>query len=213
MPLATVTVGTILTLLLESTEIRRVMNYAFISGIPTAGKSYLGKKLAEEMGIVWIALDDFREEMKKDPVTEYWVNFYWNQDPATYFATTSYEQQWEDHVKQSEAFWAPTKAYMESVMADHDAVVFEGVNLLPHLVRELPFKGVYLLGRSLEETIERNRREPRWSKDAEIQKIEAEHFYGCQGPHFRSEAEKYGYKSYTDTAEAEKELRKLLGAQ
>lgn len=71
--------------------------------------------------------------MKKVPETEYWVNYYWNKDPKGHLASTSCEEQWNDLVKQSDAFWPPTKAHIELIMNQNPSVIFESVNLLPHL--------------------------------------------------------------------------------
>ena len=36
-----------------------------IGGAPTVGKSYLGRKLAEELKLPWISTDTIREMMRK----------------------------------------------------------------------------------------------------------------------------------------------------
>lgn len=185
------------------------MSYVFISGIPTAGKSYLATQIGDEFDVHVEKLDDFREEMKNDPELEPWVNYYWNKDPRKY-AQKDCQLQWDDLVAQSEAFWPATKAYMEQKMQEHDAIVFESVNLLPHLAIDLSFSGVYLLGESLEQTIDRNKREPRWSKEEDIQEREARHFYLCEGPRYKHEAEKYGFLTFVSPDEAKVELIRLL---
>lgn len=186
------------------------MSYVFISGIPTAGKSYLAKKLSEDLGIRWEKLDDYKEVMKKDPKLEYWVNYYFNKDPAQYFESTNCNERWADLVSQSEAFWPCIKSHIESVVKEYPSVIFESVNLLPHLAKKLPFGGIYLLGQSLEETVERNKIDPRWSKDEKVQELEARNFFNCERPYYESESVKYGFKSFSDPYEAEIELLKIL---
>ncbi|MDA1317545.1 MAG: AAA family ATPase [bacterium] len=42
------------------------MKYLFISGIPTAGKSYLAERVAQKTNSLHIDIDDLREEMSKN---------------------------------------------------------------------------------------------------------------------------------------------------
>ena len=49
------------------------MKYAFISGIPASGKSYLAAKVAKAVGVQHISIDDWREDMSKDPALKKWV--------------------------------------------------------------------------------------------------------------------------------------------
>ncbi|MFW5853622.1 MAG: hypothetical protein ACOCU8_03310 [Patescibacteria group bacterium] len=65
----------------------------FITGIPTAGKSYLGKKLAKEVGGLCVSVDDMREELSQDEKYKKWVNYYLNQDEYTYYTNTDYDEQ------------------------------------------------------------------------------------------------------------------------
>lgn len=65
----------------------------FITGIPTAGKSYLARKLAEKFEAKVILLDDFREDLAKDERYKSFVNFYLNQDELEYYTKTSLTEQ------------------------------------------------------------------------------------------------------------------------
>lgn len=166
----------------------------FITGIPTAGKSYLAKKLAEEVGGICVSVDDMREELAKDERYKKWVNYYLDQDEYTYYTTTTYDEQWENLVKQSEGFWSGILAELAKYADEDRPVIFEGVNILPYLAhRDLQITGIAIIGQSFEETFERNKREPRWGKTEELQKLEAEAFFNGERPHYREEAEKYGY--------------------
>ena len=76
------------------------------------------------------------------------------------------------------------------------SAIFEGVNILPHLAHcDLNFKGIILLGESFEVILERNKKDPRWGQTEELQK---------------KEAEKYGFKTFSDPMLAEKELLEIL---
>lgn len=175
----------------------------FITGIPTAGKSYLGKKLATEVGGACVSIDDLREDLSKEEAYAKWVNFYLNQDEYTYFTTTTYEEQWANLVKQSEELWSGILAKIVQYATENKSVIFEGVNILPHLAhKDLPMPGIAIIGRSLEEVLERNRKEPRWGKTEDLQRLEADAFFNGERPRYKAESEKYGYKVFETPDEA-----------
>jgi len=186
------------------------MKYAFIGGIPAAGKSYLAEKLSGELKISHHNIDEWREELASNPEIEPWVNFYWNKDEKGYYAKTSCEEQWKNLTKQSEVFWPVLKKKMLEIVTSKQPAIFECVNILPHLAKELPFSGVYLLGNTFEEILERNKREPRWGNTEELQRMEAESFFYCERKWYKKEAEHFGFKTFTNSEDAEKELRSLL---
>jgi 2-phosphoglycerate kinase len=175
----------------------------FITGIPTAGKSYLAKKLAEEVGGVCVSVDDVREELAKDQRYKKWVNYYLDQDEYTYYTTTTYAEQWKNLVAQSEGFWPGILTALAQYADEDRPVIFEGVNILPHLAhKDLQIPGIVIIGRSLEETLERNMREPRWGATEELQKLEADAFFNGERPHYKDDAEKYGYPVFETPNEA-----------
>ena len=185
------------------------MKYAFISGIPASGKSYLAAKVAKEVDALHIEIDDLREEMRNDMELRKWVDFFWNQDEIEYWKNTGCNQQWENLKKQSEAFFPAILKRVREVQESGKPAIFEGVNILPHLAAGiLQFSGIVLIGDSFEDIFERNKKEPRWGKTEELQRKEAEAFYNCERPKYTVEAEKYGYQAFSDIREAEK---KLLG--
>ena len=185
--------------------------YIFIGGIPASGKSYLAKKISDETGAFVLDLDTVREEMSKDSKLEYWVNFFFKQDEEKYLIETSCEEHWQNLVKQSEAFWPTILSKVKEVMQSHKSAIFEGVNILPHLAaKDLQFPGIILVGNSLEDIFERNKKEPRWGKTEELQRKEAEAFYYCKGPKYEREAKKYGFETFTDQKLAEKKLLEYL---
>jgi 2-phosphoglycerate kinase len=187
------------------------MSYIFISGIPASGKSYLAKKLSLELGVFHFDTDTLRKEMAKDPKLEPWVNFYWNKDEKEYYTNTSCDQLWKNLVNQSEAFWSTILNKINEIKQSHPVAIFEGVNILPHLAaKDLDFPGVYLLGESQEQILERIKKAPRWGATEELQEIEASIFFNCERIHYQKEAEKYGFMTFTNPKEAESGIRKLL---
>lgn len=175
----------------------------FITGIPTAGKSYLAKKLAEAVGGVCVSIDDVRQELVKDEKYKKWVNFYIDQDEYTYYTTTTYDEQWKNLVAQSEGFWPGILARLAQYADDDRPVIFEGVSILPHLAcRDLQISGIVIIGQSLEETLDRNKKEPRWGATEELQKLEADAFFNGERPHYKDDAERYGYPVFETPDEA-----------
>lgn len=186
------------------------MNSVFISGIPTAGKSYLAIKLARITGLPHVDLDTFRKGMKKDSKLEKWVNFYQKQDPYNYYIRTSCEKQWKNLKKQSEALWPTLHGEIKS-QSKKGPAIFDGVNLLPHLVKaDLKFKGIYLLGKSYKTTLTRLKEKPRWGKTLKSQKAQTKSFIECENKWYKNEADKYGYKSFNSSTKAEKELLRMI---
>lgn len=187
--------------------------YIFIGGIPASGKTYLAKKVAEQIGAFHFDLDTLRKEMANDPKLEYWVNLFFNQDEEKYLEETSCEEHWQNLVKQSEAFWPTILNKINEIMKTHESAIFEGVNIMPHLAKkDFSFPGIFLLGESLEQLFERNKQNPRWGKTEELQGQEAALFFNCDRPKYQEEAVKYGYKVFTDSETAENELISLLNS-
>ncbi len=187
------------------------MSYIFISGIPASGKSYLAAKLAKRTEAFHLNIDNIREEISKDPKLAYWVNFYWKLDEEKYYKETSCNEQWQNLVGQSEAFWPFILEKIHQVMQTHPKAIFEAVNILPHLAKkDLVFPGVFLLGESEETIYERNKNSPRWGQTVELQRIEADKFFNCEGKKYKEQADKYGYKTFRSANDAEEYLLELL---
>ena len=187
------------------------MKYAFISGIPASGKSYLAAKVAKAVGALHVEIDDLREEMRSDMELKKWVDFFWDKDEVEYWKNTSCGQHWENLKNQSEAFWSAILKRIRKIQESESPAIFEGVNILPHLAaKDLQFPGIVLVGDSFEDIFERNKKEPRWGKTEELQRKEAKAFYNCERPRYTVEAEKYGYQVFSDIKEAEKKLLEIF---
>lgn len=187
------------------------MRRLFITGIPTAGKSYLAKKLAEHVGGVSVSIDDIRENLAKDERYKKWVNFYWDKDEYEYYTTKSSDERWQNLVDQSESIWPAMLEEINKYKDEEKPVIFEGVSILPHLAhRDLNFPGIVIIGKSLEEVFKRNKESPRWGETEELQKLEANSFFNEERPKYWEEAEKYNYPIFETADEAFETTIKLL---
>lgn len=184
------------------------MPYQFISGIPASGKTYLAKEISDKTDVFYLSIDDLRKEMAKDSKLLSWVNFYWDKNEKEYYEKTPCEKQWDNLVKQSEAFWPFILNKINEVKTTQSSAIFEGVNILPHLAkRDLDFQGIYLLGESEEKIFQRIKEEPRWGQNEQLQKMEAGAFFKCERHKYQEEAKKYGYRCFNDAKKAEHYLK------
>lgn len=175
----------------------------FITGIPTAGKSHLGRKLAEKTGGILVSIDDMRLGFSKDERFKDFVNFYHNQNETTYFKNTTCETRLQDLINQSAGLWPGILENIKEYKHYKQPVIYEGVSLLPYLVTTLKIPGVVLLGKSLDETLARIHHTPRWSlNDKHLQALEAEHFFFCERKFYQNEAEKYHLPTFATNNEA-----------
>jgi 2-phosphoglycerate kinase len=185
---------------------------AFIGGIPTAGKTTLAAKLAGDLGIAHVQLDELRAGMANDPSIAKWEKFFWVLDEEGYFAEATAETHCRNIIDISTAFWPVYAGKIREFIESGTPAIFESVNLLPHLVKTIPgLSGVYLLGRSFEEVLERNRLGPRWGNTESLQRKEANAIWSWERPFYESEARKYGYKVFDDPVMAGEELVRIMG--
>jgi hypothetical protein len=163
-----------------------------ITGMPTAGKSTLTRRLAEETGGVGLLLDDFREGLASDERYKSWVNFYLNQDLETYYTTTSPEDEWKNLTAQSEALWPAFLELIDSYTDEPRPVIFECVSLMPHLVRQdTNFPCIVLIGTSYQETLKRNKQAPRWGSTEREVELNSKSFFYVERPRYFEEAQKF----------------------
>ncbi|MDE2079633.1 MAG: hypothetical protein KGI73_04610 [Patescibacteria group bacterium] len=189
------------------------MKYAFIGGIPTAGKSRLAKIVARKLGIAHFETDGWRKEFRSDPEMRAWVDFFRNQNEEKYWRETDCAAHWKNIECQSEALWPAMLEKIRAIQTSGAPAIFEGVNILPRLAgRGLGFPGIYLLGESFELVFARNRKNPRWGNTEALQFKEARAFWDCERPRYEAEARQYGFKTFSDSALAERELFSLLRA-
>lgn len=196
-------------------------NVILITGIPTAGKSYLSHKLVRETGAYYLEADVLRDKLADDPRYHPWTNFYWDRDEREYYSQNGYETQWQNLVSQSEALWpafrerilayqcgwVPLKtwigAHLRCRRRPQPLLLAEGVNLLPHLTRrDFDFPGIVIVGRSRQDILDRLALSPRWGKTRELQELEADAFWYGERPRYIAEAEKHGYPVFETADEA-----------
>ncbi len=165
------------------------MNKLFITGIPASGKSYLAKKLAKKTGGIIVSLDDFRESLASDGRYGKWVNFFLDKNEEKYYTETSKDKQWNNIVLQSEGLWPVFLEKINSFKEEKMPVIFECVNLLPHLAKkDLDFPGIVLLGKSYEDILKRNIEDPRWGNTRHLQEMEANSFFNVERPRYKEES-------------------------
>ncbi len=104
---------------------------------------------------------------------------------------------------QSEGLWLGFMEKIDSYKNEKRPVIFECVNIMPHLAKcDLGFPGIVLIGRSYEETLKRIQGYPRWGNTPHLQEMEAKCFFFTERPHYKEEAEKYGYPVFETAEEA-----------
>lgn len=183
----------------------------FISGIPTSGKSYLADKLAKEINGIAVHLDHYRIDFAKEEKYRKWTDFLFDKNEYEYLTKTTPDHLWKNLVAQSEGLWPAFSKKIEKYKAEEKPVVFECVNILPHIAKQyLDFPGIVLIGNSYEIVLERNKQAPRLGKTPELQALEARWFFEVERPHYKAEAEKYKYPVFESADEAlEKALQFL----
>ncbi|MGB0886270.1 MAG: hypothetical protein ACPGR5_07575 [Chitinophagales bacterium] len=186
------------------------MKKIFITGIPTAGKTFLANKIAKKTGSIHIKIDDLRKEMIEQKSLKTYVNFFLNKNEKEYWENITPEKHWQNIIEQSEAFWPFILAKIKEYKNLEKAIIIEGVNLLPHLVKDLNISGIVLLGESEESTFSRLKANPRWGNSEELLSEEAKWFYNIEGEKYKKEAEKYNFKCFKKKELAENEITKML---
>lgn len=112
-----------------------------IGGAPTVGKSYVARKLAEELKLPWISTDTIRDQMRQLVRPEdYPVLFDHagtsNISPEEYLSTHSAEYIVNHQNQESEAVWKGVTAIVETDYV-WESFIVEGVAILPAKADEL----------------------------------------------------------------------------
>lgn len=118
-----------------------------IGGSPTAGKSYIARKLAEDLKLPWISTDTIREQMRWIVRKEDYPDLFMHGDPsvshidkAVEFLTHNTAEEIVEHQnKESENVWKGVRGLIESDYEWEDFIV-EGVAILPKLVANQEWK-------------------------------------------------------------------------
>jgi len=107
-----------------------------IGGAPTAGKSFIARKLSEELELPWISTDTIRGFMKEMvKKADYPQIFYFaEQDPGKYLNSATAQKIAEDQNKESYEVWSGVRSFIKT---EHSwkSFIIEGVAILPYLIK------------------------------------------------------------------------------
>jgi 2-phosphoglycerate kinase len=177
-----------------------------IGGAPTVGKSYLGRKLAEELKLPWISTDTIREMMRKLITDEKRFPHLMHDTRYTaeqYLTTFTPEEIVQHSIKESFDTWQGVQALIETDYVWKSFIV-EGVAILPELVHKTfannkSIKPVFLVTENRERIREVVFKRGLWD-DADkysdsLKDVEVEWAYQYS-KWLHGEAKKYGYPVY-----------------
>lgn len=179
-----------------------------IGGAPTAGKSYIAKRLAKDLGLPWISTDTIREMMRRVVSKEDFPHLLHTEryTAERYFQEFTTDQVVEHQITESGETWRGVKALIETDYVWGSFLV-EGVGILPHLVSEsfkgdLSVKPLFLLATNKERIREVVYTRGLWgeakSYPDSVKEREVEWAYAFS-MWLKSEAEKYGYPTFEIT--------------
>lgn len=112
-----------------------------IGGSPTAGKSYLAKKISEELKLPWISTDTIREQMRKIVRKKDYPGLFQHSEAtskmAVEFLTHNTAEEIVNHQnRESEDVWKGVKALIETDYV-WKSFIIEGVAILPRFVSKV----------------------------------------------------------------------------
>lgn len=114
-----------------------------IGGAPTVGKSFIARKLAEELKLPWVSTDSIREMMRKiTHKNDFPGLFYFNDDAITaenYLSSHTPQQIVDSQNAESVDVWKGVEAYVDTDYVWKDFIV-EGVAVIPKLVKRINTK-------------------------------------------------------------------------
>lgn len=181
-------------------------NIILIGGAPTVGKSYLGKRLAEELKLPWISTDTIREILRKVVTNQQQFPHLLHTERYTaeqYLTTFTPEQIVRHQIEESHDTWKGVKALIETDYVWKSFIV-EGVGILPELVHKdfaenKAVKPIFLITENKERIHEVVFKRGLWD-DADkysdsLKDVEVEWAYGFS-KWLHAEAEKYNYPIY-----------------
>jgi len=116
-----------------------VRRLILIGGAPGIGKSYLARKMGEELKLPWISTDTIREMMRKVVRKEDFpelLHFDASIEAEKYLSTHTAQQIMESQNKESLDVWKGVKAFVETDYVWKDFIV-EGIAVLPEFASTL----------------------------------------------------------------------------
>ena len=176
-----------------------------IGGSPTAGKSYITRKIAEELKLPWISTDTIREMMRKIVRKEDYKTLFLHADATSEMGVDFLNNNSAKEIvkmvnKESEDTWKGVKALLETYYV-FGSYIIEGVAILPSLIKEFINKNKDVVALFLiDEDIERVRKtiftRGLWDDASkypdEVKEKEVEWVISFNN-HIKKETEKYGF--------------------
>ena len=112
-----------------------------IGGAPTAGKSYVARKIADELSLPWISTDTIRELMRETVRPEDYPHLFDHaeaagKDAVAYLNQNTAAEIVENHIKENEDVWKGIHALLKTDYVWGSFIV-EGVAIVPHLASSL----------------------------------------------------------------------------
>lgn len=129
-----------------------------IGGAPTVGKSFIARKLAEELKLPWVSTDSIREMMRKiTQKNDFPELFHFNNEEITaekYLSTHTPQQIVDSQNAESVDVWKGVEAFINTDYVWKDFIV-EGVAVIPKLVKRIDtkkhsIKPIFLVGENEE---------------------------------------------------------------
>jgi 2-phosphoglycerate kinase len=112
----------------------------FIGGAPTVGKSFIARKMAEELKLPWVSTDSIREMMRKITHKEDFPElFHFNDEDITaqkYLSTHTPQQIVNSQNAESVDVWKGVEAFIDTDYVWKDFII-EGVAVIPKLVKRI----------------------------------------------------------------------------
>lgn len=190
--------------------------YVFLGGSPSSGKSLLASEFigndawVKGLKVVHSDIDSFKVEFAKDPSLLPWVNVFLSSDEKKYWETSSFEHHTKNLIGQSEALWGGILKKINEIKSQHEHAIFEGENLLPHLVKSLDFGGFFLVLDDENELLRRLQSKYRWGLTDELKRLEAKYYIKYDVKFIQHEARKYNFKVVNKTIDGYKILEELF---
>lgn len=111
-----------------------------IGGAPTVGKSYIARKLAEDLKLPWISTDTIREQMRQLVRVEDYPILFDHQEPTSdkaveYLTQNTAQEIIKHHNQENTEVWKGVKALIDTDYV-WESFIIEGIAVLPELVSQ-----------------------------------------------------------------------------
>lgn len=179
-----------------------------IGGAPTVGKSFIARKVSEELKLPWISTDGIRKMMRKITHKEDYPGlFYFNDEEIKaeeYLSSHTPQQIVDSQNAESMDVWKGVEAIIDTFDYAWKNFIVEGVAVLPKLVEKLDIskhdiKPVFLIDENEERVRDVVYTRGLWGKantySDEVKEIEVQ-WVDLFNKYIKSETEKYGYRVY-----------------